>query len=205
MDATNRYIYPSNNNLYSHVLNCKRQAKASVTGGLTSMLCTNQAGCTACKPGHFLTPNPIVPGTAMCTPCDGCPTSQCKANGCAACPNAVLSKLTPHPWGVTGMNGKAAMVCRNATSGVTVCTSRPAMVLAKLQTAVLPLQLLHTSRACLLAYGACQADKPLLDPPHVTCPHPWIPAPQPFKSRTGLLTTAVWPASEFGNCPAREL
>lgn len=26
---------------------------------------------------------------------------------------------------------------------------------------------------------------------------------QPFKTRTGLLSTSVWPASEFGNCPAR--
>ncbi|PRW59146.1 TKL kinase [Chlorella sorokiniana] len=140
VDAADRNIYPSNINFYSNALNCKRQATADTT----SMLCTNQAGCTACKAGHFLTPNPIVPGTAMCMPCDGCPNSQCKANGCAACPNAVLKNLVRHPWGITGMNRKAAMVCRNATNGVT-----------------------------------------------------------PFKSRTGLLSSSVWPAPEFGACPAR--
>lgn len=76
--------------------------------------------CPCSKPGHFRVPNPIVPGTAMCMPCDGCPTASCGANGCTTCPNAVLNRRIAHPWGLTGMDGKPAMVCRNATGGVTV-------------------------------------------------------------------------------------
>lgn len=74
------------------------------------------------KPGHFRAPNALVPGTAMCMACDGCPTSQCGANGCNSCPNALLNRRVAHPWGLVGMNNAPIMVCRNATGGTTVRT-----------------------------------------------------------------------------------
>jgi hypothetical protein len=119
--------------LCSYALNCKRALNPSRSADVlashpTIMQCTDQAGCTACKPGQFRTPNPLVPNTAMCMPCDGCPNSQCGANGCASCPNAVLNKRVTHPWGVTGMNGQPVMVCRNAAGATTPFKSRTGLV-----------------------------------------------------------------------------
>ncbi|KAI7836385.1 hypothetical protein COHA_009748 [Chlorella ohadii] len=109
-------------------LNCRRQLAPAGSTTPTSMQCSNQLGCTACKPGHFRVPNPIVPGTAMCMPCDGCPAASCGANGCTTCTNAVLNRRIAHPWGLTGMDGKPAMVCRNATGGVTPFKTRTGLL-----------------------------------------------------------------------------
>lgn len=34
--------------------------------------------------GYYRTPHPLVPGTAICQSCEGCPAAQCGASGCTA-------------------------------------------------------------------------------------------------------------------------
>lgn len=143
----------------STYLNCKRQVRVQAnTGSPTAPICTSQAGCTACNPGHFRTPNPIVPGTAICMPCDGCPVASCGANGCTACPNAVLNKRVAHPWGLTGMNNQPAMVCRNAAGATTV---RAVLLLAPaLSTLDAALRLVPCAQRLLALHGAGLVSKP---------------------------------------------
>lgn len=49
---------------------------------------------------------------AMCSACEGCPTAQCGAGGCTACPVAALPLLTDGE--VMTMAGTKAKVCRPA-------------------------------------------------------------------------------------------
>jgi len=151
------------------------------------------------KSGHFRTPNPIVPGTAMCVPCEGCGTAQCGANGCTACPNAVLNKRIAHPWGLTGMDGKAAMVCRNASNSVTVRTAWLVMRQTRIGAAALAPAVIGN------APRLPGQPPPVLRPAFIMHVPTSLPALQPFKSRTGLLNTAIWPAPEFGGCPVGAL
>lgn len=98
------------------------------------------------------------------------------------------------------MDGKPAMVCRNATGGVTVrappllpllhlfCVGKHAALPLLVHRACLELESLTLPQACVSLH----------------CSFPRPSGPQPFKTRTGLLSNSVWPLSEFGNCPARE-
>lgn len=171
----------------THQLVCTRPI---TTCNARSRLSTAVVLCKRSPPGYYLATNPLVPTTALCKRCEGCPAAQCTPTGCSAAGCTI-----------PGLTYRVALAKVNA-AGQTVYACRPTSSATAWPT---------VGAAWMIRCGDAltfKSFRPLACHPALVPCHTW-PAPatpqctlQAFKTNANLPITAVWPASEFAGCGA---